>query len=332
MINTASVNSGADSYTDLSNLNSIRSLGRSDKNGALEKIAEQFESMLVRMMMKSMRDANDVFAEGNMLTSNEGGMYQEMYDDQLALSLSQGRGIGIADVMVRQLKQRFGVDESGGENKALQDYLQSRNNANGAVSTAITSRSVNAELTSTPSSNQAAVSAPTEIDDHLFDGSSEKFVVSLYPIAEKAAAMLGVAPELLMAQAALETGWGKKIITQGDKSSFNLFNIKADSRWQGGAVNVSTLEVRNGTAVKEMAAFRAYSSPQQSFDDYVDFINNSPRYEEAREATDAESYIRNLSEAGYATDPNYADKVLRVMNSNEMKKAVANVQAANVEG
>ena len=124
--NHASV--GADSYTDLANLNAITQLGRKDKAQALEKIAEQFESMMVRMMMKSMRAANSVFAEGNMLSSQEGDMYQDMFDDQVALSLSQGRGMGIADVMIRQLNQRYGNEQPSTKTVSVQQYLDRPNN------------------------------------------------------------------------------------------------------------------------------------------------------------------------------------------------------------
>jgi flagellar protein FlgJ len=114
--------SGSDAYTDLSSLNSIREIGRQDKNQALGEIAKQFESMMVRMMMKSMRSANQVFSEGNLFSSNEGEMYEQMFDDQMALTLSQGRGLGVADVMVRQLQQRFGVDNKTNSSGQLSDY------------------------------------------------------------------------------------------------------------------------------------------------------------------------------------------------------------------
>jgi len=324
VINSSTVNntSGADSYTDLNSLNSIRELGRKDKGQALDKIAQQFESMMVRMMMKSMRAANDVFAEGNFLSSNEGDMYQDMYDDQLALSLSQGRGMGVAEVMVRQLQQRFGAVEKPEANTEVTGYLAKRNNYAGVVPAVSSKMAVTAMSAADTNGfiNTADTDSKAE-DNMVFDGSSEAFVKQLYGMADSAADSLGVDPAVLIAQAALETGWGKKITGLGDKTSFNLFNIKADSRWQGDSISVPTLEVRNGTAVREIASFRAYDSPQHSFDDYVDFIKTSPRYEQALKAKDSEAYARALSEAGYATDPDYSEKIIRILNSKELQSA-----------
>ena len=296
-----------DSYTDLASLNAIRDLGRDDKNLALEQVAKQFESMMTRMMMKSMRSANEVFAEGNFLSSHEGDMYQEMFDDQMALSLSQGRGLGIADVMVRQLKGRFGDVEKSGDVVELEEYLaKRRSNSPDMVGLVPTAAVTQSEATAAQFS---------------FDGSSQQFIEQLYPMAEKAAKKLGVDPEVLLAQAGLETGWGAKLTSMGDQSSFNFFNIKADKRWQGSSITVPTLEIKNGVAVKEFAAFRAYQSPQQSFDDYVDFISTSPRYEKAFQAENSEQYIRELEDAGYATDPNYSEKIIRILKDSAMQAA-----------
>jgi flagellar protein FlgJ len=308
----STVTSASDSYTDLAGLNAITQLGKKDQGQALGKIAKQFESMMVQMMMKSMRSANEVFAEGNFLSSSEGDMYQDMYDDQLSLTLSQGRGLGIADVMVRQLQQRFGVEESETKATDINDYLNKRNNYSGPIPGAEYAKFKTAET-------QQQLSAKSMGPE--FDGSSDSFVRQLYTMAENAAKKLGVKPEALIAQAALETGWGKKISASGDKSSFNLFNIKADRRWQGSTVTIPTLEIRQGIPVKEYAAFRSYDSPQQSFDDYVNFISSNPRYEKALAASDSESYIRALGDAGYATDPDYSDKILRIFNSKDIQRA-----------
>lgn len=331
------------SFTDLSSLDAIRQKGRDNSDEALEEIAKQFESMLVRMMLKSMRDANDVFAKGNPLSSNEGKTYEQMYDDQLALTLSVGRGMGIADVMVRQLKQAHGTAPQGSAKAAeleagpqanLQHQSQVASPSPSATSSQVQAssdwrsdlvlqRAASAQSMSTQPVTNTAVAAPIS-----FDGSVAHFVKQLYPLAEQAAKNLAVDPETLIAQAALETGWGEKITTSAAGSSNNLFNIKADHRWQGDAVRVNTLEFRDGIAVKETAAFRAYNSLSESFDDYVDFINGGERYSQARAATDGESYIRKLSEAGYATDPRYADKVINIVNSQSMQAALADAKRA----
>ena len=320
MINSNAINSqsGADSYTDLSSLNNISKL--KDKNQALEKIAQQFESMMIQMMMKSMRSANEMFAEGNFLSSSEGDTYQGMLDDQLSLTLSKGKGMGLAEVMVRQLKGRYGSTEAepSKELPGIGDYLQYRNSAENA--SGLMSRIQALQK------NTASEISPAASENVEFDGSVSQFVEHLYPMAEKAADVLGVAPMVLIAQSALETGWGSKISSQSGKSSFNMFNIKVGGSgepWRGESVKVATLEYRQGVAVKEQASFRAYPSPEESFIDYAHFIRNSPRYEQALKAQDSASYIQGLSEAGYATDPDYAEKIMRILNSAPLQKAMA---------
>lgn len=337
---TQQANSGADAYTDLSSLNAIRDLGREDKNQALEKIATQFESMMVRMMMKSMRQANDVFAEDSYFSSNAGDMYEEMYDDQLALSLSQGKGFGVAEVMIRQLQDRFGTEKPS--DTAIKNDFSSylKHSENSKVSEPSSTNVERSDIESSAFAIEKSQKTPSEgqpvngdesdqkAQSIAFDGKPETFIGQLYDMAKSAAEKLGVSPDVLIAQAALETGWGKKITQLGNHNSFNLFNIKADSRWQGSSVSVPTLEIRNGTAVKEVASFRAYQSPQHSFDDYVDFISSSPRYTDAMQASSSADYIKSIDDAGYATDPEYSDKVLRILNSDSFREVISQKQSA----
>ncbi|WP_345418773.1 flagellar assembly peptidoglycan hydrolase FlgJ [Halioxenophilus aromaticivorans] len=146
------------------------------------------------------------------------------------------------------------------------------------------------------------------------------FFAELKDFAANAAEKLGVDKNVLLAQAALETGWGE-FISKGDSgSSKNLFNIKSSSQWTGDSVKVTTVEYRDGVAQKEQANFRAYSSFEDSFDDYADFILSNPRYEKALScASDSEAYLRELQQAGYATDPNYADKIMQLLQQPEFK-------------
>ena len=333
---TQQTNGGADAYTDLSSLNAIRDLGREDKNQALEKIATQFESMMIRMMMKSMREANDVFAEDSYFSSNAGDMYEQMYDDQLALSLSQGngsqgKGLGIAEVMIRQLQDRFGTEKVS--DTAIKDdfssYLNNRINSTSKEASfdVVESQALSTEKIQTVGDEKQQNGNGDSIE---FDGKPETFISQLYGMAKSAAEKLGVTPDVLIAQAALETGWGKKVTKLGSHNSFNLFNIKADSRWQGSSVSVPTIEIRNGTAVKEVASFRAYQSPKDSFDDYVDFISNSPRYTGAMQASSNTEYIKSIDNAGYATDPAYSEKVIRILNSDSFQQAILQNQSASL--
>jgi flagellar protein FlgJ len=169
-------------------------------------------------------------------------------------------------------------------------------------------------------------------EDIAFDGTPDDFLRRLWPMAEQAAAQLQLAPEALLAQAALETGWGKHVMRRPDgDSSHNLFGIKADARWQGGAVPMSTLEYQDGVAVKTRADFRAYASYADSFQDYVGFLRSNPRYRDALGKTDdPAAYFAELQSAGYATDPRYAEKILKVLDSDAMQRARDAASAARM--
>ena len=283
-------------FNDLSGLNSIRQLGSKDKDAALEKIAKQFESILMHQMLKSMRQANAVFEKDSMFNSSETNFHRDMLDHQLTLSLAEGKGIGLADALVRQLKQSYGdVQRKSQSDNELQFQM--------------------------PTSEKASQSSD-DVQEIRWD-SPEAFVESVMPYASEAAEKLGVDPKVLISQAALETGWGKHVIrdSQGN-SSHNLFNIKADSRWQGDGVSVKTLEYRNGLPKPEVASFRRYESYGQSFADYVEFIQGNPRYRQALEkADDPEAYVRELQNAGYATDPFYAEKITSIFSSDSLNVA-----------
>ena len=158
--------------------------------------------------------------------------------------------------------------------------------------------------------------------------SPETFVKELWPHAQRAARELGTRPELLLAQAALETGWGQHMIRGTDGSnSFNLFGIKADARWQGERAVTETIEFENGLMRKQRASFRAYASLADSFADYADFLKTNPRYRAAlNTAADAPSFARALAAAGYATDPEYSGKINRIMDGERLRDALSGVK------
>ena len=153
--------------------------------------------------------------------------------------------------------------------------------------------------------------------DDFAPRSPQDFIRDIWEHAVDAAGKLGVDPRVLVAQSALETGWGKKIIRTGSgSSSFNLFGIKAGEEWQGDAATVRTLEFRDGVAALEKAAFRVYDSLAGSFEDYVDFLSGNPRYRSALDnAPDSAAFLHGLQDAGYATDPAYAAKIMRIVNA-----------------
>jgi len=285
-------------YTDFSGLAALRARAREDQEAALDQVSRQFESLFLQMMLKSMRDAS---LGGGLMDSKQSEFYREMYDKQLAVDMSQKQGIGLADVLKRQLGG--GISASYGD-LSPEDYIGMPILAKPGNGAALRS--------------QAAAEAAARLD-----GSAEAFLGQLWPAAEQAAAKLNLAPEALLAQAALETGWGRHVMQHrsGD-SSHNLFGIKADARWQGDKVRVSTLEYRDGVALNTRANFRAYNSFEDSFSDYVDFLQRNPRYQAALDqAGDPKAYFSALQQAGYATDPAYADKILRILDSESMQRA-----------
>jgi flagellar protein FlgJ len=201
--------------------------------------------------------------------------------------------------------------------------------------------SVSAASLSTVRSSVKSYAAPVDRRLTVTDGnetatqrtafnSAQEFIETMLPMAEKAAAQLGVDASYLVAQAALETGWGKSIIKQADgSSSYNLFGIKTHNRWSGESAQVTTTEYRNGKSVKEGASFRAYDSFAESFNDYVSFLQNNGRYEKALESTaNPDQFTRELQKAGYATDPQYARKVSQIARKVDAYQAVEILAAA----
>lgn len=307
-----------DVYTDLHSLNSLKTEKNSDI--ALKKVAQEFESIFVNIMLKSMRSANAVFEKDSLMQSNESKMYRDMYDQQLALSLSKGRGLGIADALYKQLKGQYGE-----ASEVAQVDLKMPAKTIDAATPVVhsnTSRSQNKtslansllehsaqNVDAQASTDAAALACPIEFSDQ------QSFIDHLLPAAERVAEALGLDPLLMVAQAALETGWGKHVVKDNNGPSFNLFNIKAGASWSGDSVAKNTLEYKEGVAVQEPARFRKYSNFQESMEDFVNFVQQSPRYEKAVElASDAKAFISELQNAGYATDPKYSDKVLAVFN------------------
>lgn len=289
-------------YTDL---HSLQKINQAEGDVALKKVAKQFESMFVHMLFKGMRDSNAVFEEGNFGHSAGETMYRDMYDQQMSLNIANGRGLGIADMVFRQLKGTNGHKAPVNENGLrVTDQLP-------PSQVAVSSRNVVNESSAkieTAINKQNAIK-PTQAKDLSAD-SPESFVQSLFPAVKRFASQVGLDPAMMVAQAALETGWGKHIVGGVNASSNNLFNIKADSRWSGQKVNTQTLEFKNGIAVQEHAQFRKYHSIEESIQDFIQFIQDQPRYQSAwQQKGDGLSFIRQLHDAGYATDPQYTEKV-----------------------
>ncbi|APC19198.1 flagellar rod assembly protein/muramidase FlgJ [Pseudomonas frederiksbergensis] len=396
------------SYSDLNRLNQLK-VGDKNSDANMRKVAQEFESLFLGEMLKSMRSATEALGKDNPLNTPAAKQYQEMYDQQLAVSMSrQGGGIGLADVLMRQMSKNKPL--APGEAAALSAAKQEA--AKAAVSTPVAAGTVGAngplsrlngqrplwasrainppqqsldghrndvamlnqrrlalppKLTDrllaglVPSASTTAAVAVTALNktqlpqgtktasDPLFNGdwlasqtdsassgslqiygramaqiplapakkafsSADEFVNAMMPMAKAAADRIGVDPRYLVAQAALETGYGKSVMrAQDGTSSHNLFGIKAGSSWQGAQARAITSEFRNGAMVKETAEFRSYDSYQDSFHDLVTLLQSNNRYQDVLKSADnPEQFVRELQKAGYATDPNYASKISQI--------------------
>ncbi len=387
-------------YTDLNRLTAMKN-GDRDSEANLKKVAQEFESLFVSQMLKAMRSANEVLAKDNPMNTAATRQYQDMYDQQLSVSMSrEGGGIGLQDVLMRQLSKIkssevapatadnaiAGKTDSAHAQTGLATHIAQRPLwATRSVASAATTidgaphndvAALNSRRLSLPSKltdrimagivpntaqgqgaaahattlkNRIAVSSAvaaakkagsqgngdwtigpeytaqadayvrSRVQTPLAPGkaafaSADEFVATMLPLAKDAAARIGVDPTVLVAQAALETGWGKSIMRQSDgSSSHNLFGIKAQGGWQGPEARAITSEFRDGKMVKETADFRSYDSYASSFHDLVSFLQNNNRYQATLKSADnPEQFVRELQRAGYATDPDYASKISQI--------------------
>ena len=265
-------------YADFNGLDRLKGAARADDPAAIRAAARQFESLFTRMLLKTMREASLGDGLGD---SEQTKFYQDMYDQQLSVALSQGRGLGLADLLVEQLT-RSGLGGS-------------------AVASAP------AATPGKPAAAPAAAPPTTAVSP----AAQANFVRAMTPWAEEAGRRLGVAPESVIAQAALETGWGRHLPAVDGQSSFNFFGIKAQRGWSGDAAHVTTTEFDARGARQVSAAFRQYDSAAASTADYVGLLAGNSRYAGAlNTGTDAAAFATALKRGGYATDPDYVHKLV----------------------
>ena len=397
---TSTADSG--SYSDLNRLNQLK-VGDKNSDSNMRKVAQEFESLFLSEMLKSMRSATEALGKDNPLNTPAAKQYQEMYDQQLAVSMSrEGGGIGLADVLMRQMAKNKPVDAQAAtlqgpaaaepvKKADVPTQIAAGTQAEGPLGRSNGQRPLWAYRVAAPEGasahandmalmNQRRLALPSKLTDRLLTGivpgtdattlakaaplrnsvsadnvvnssartfavpsgrmqvygravaqpplapakkafsSQDEFVATMLPMAKAAAARIGVDPKYLVAQAALETGWGKSVMRAEDgSSSHNLFGIKAGQSWQGGQARAITSEFRDGAMVKETAQFRSYNSYQDSFHDLVTLLQSNDRYKEVvKSADNPEQFVRELQKAGYATDPDYASKISQIaktMNS-----------------
>ncbi len=312
---------------DVQGVNQLRLDAKNASPEALKQAAQQFEAVFMNMLMKSMREATP---QDGMFDSEQTRMYTSMLDQQLTQRMAS-RGIGLAEVMVRQLSSALEVPPPGEGaapgtapmTPAAQGFpLNTPQNAlQGDLDALGYSDPLRAKVPQggmesyalglvTPQPLLAIPARSGEGPAHV-----EAFVQRLLPHAQAASASTGIPARFMLGQAALESGWGKAEIRGADgQNSHNLFGIKAGASWKGQTVDIVTTEYVNGKPQKQVDTFRAYDSYADSFRDYANLLRNNARYQNVlAQGHDAAGFAQGLQQAGYATDPNYAQKLMSVI-------------------
>ncbi|WP_293780276.1 flagellar assembly peptidoglycan hydrolase FlgJ [uncultured Oxalicibacterium sp.] len=289
---------------DTKSIESLKQSAKQNSPESLKAAAQQFEALFVNMMLKSMRDATP---QEGLFDSQQTKMYTSMLDQQLGQTMAS-RGIGLADVLIRQLSTNQASDDG--------------TNGSGGVQTSLTETLKTDLLQSmAPGTVKASPRTTQEAGDAITSSKNkpahvQAFQDKLESHAREAEQSTGIPAKFMLGQAALESGWGKRMIRTTDgTNSHNLFGIKATANWKGKTVDAVTTEYVDGVAQKRIEKFRAYDSYADSFRDYANLLRNNPRYEKViANASDVQGFAKGLQRAGYATDPNYAAKLTSIIN------------------
>ena len=309
---TTSADQTAKLALDTNSLNGLRQSAKDGSPAALKEAATQFEAMFINMMMKSMRDATP---QEGLMDNQQTKTFTTMLDQQTSQNLAK-RGVGLADVLVRQLsaqqmgQQALAIGADGANAGAAAPGMK-------GLPTAMNAAAMYQNSAGTAAVSKAPPLAATTESGRVQAPHVRAFQEKLHEHAHAAEQTTGVPAKFMLGQAALETGWGKRMIKNADgTSSNNLFGIKAGPSWKGKVALATTTEYVNGKPQTRVEKFRAYDSPADSFRDYAKLIANNPRYEKViASGGDAESFAKGLQRAGYATDPNYAAKLTRLIKN-----------------
>lgn len=262
--------------------NALKARAAGDPKAVIKAAAKQFEALFMQQLMKSMREAS---MSSGLMDNGGTQLGTELLDAQYANQMT-GRPGGLSDMIARQLERQM----TGSSAAGIAATIAAPSSAAGAPSASAG--------TTNPTPTQA------------------EFIGKHGEAARAAQAQTGIPAEFMIAQAAHESGWGKREIRNPDGStSFNLFGIKAGANWKGATTTVTTTEVVDGEARKVQAKFRAYGSYEESFRDYAQLMKDNPRYAQVMNSSTADGFAKGLQRAGYATDPAYADKLTRVINT-----------------
>lgn len=314
---------------DSKSIDDLHAMAKQKPDEALQKVAQQFEALFMNMLLKSMREATP---KDGLFESQQTQFFTQMYDQQLAQHIST-KGIGIADLMVKQLSRTNQNDPqtSISQTDAILSSIHAAAMANKqghpndrAEQLWPVSHQHGYKAATTEKINSSAepFAQPVQSEPQLrkSPNPSVNFIDNLLPHAKITSETTGIPPHFMLAQAALESGWGKHEIRRADNSpSYNLFGIKAGASWKGDTVEKVTTEYVNGAPQKVIEKFRAYNSYAEGFNDYARLLSDNPRYAKVLNSTDATSFAHGLQRAGYATDPRYAEKLIRILKSESLQ-------------
>lgn len=304
---------------DVKSTQDLRAQFQKDPAQGLKAAAQQFEAMFMQMVLKSMREASP---QDGLLDSDQSRFYTGLLDQQMAQNMAtRGNGLGFAKLIEQQLGRNLAsaqtVNNLDAPAKAAGDNLPL------AISDVSHLRHtpVFGQLpTSQAYSNQGLTERSAAVD---IPASAKDFVTKVWPHAVEASRSTGIPPQFLVGHSALESGWGRAEIRRADgSSSYNLFGIKAGQNWSGATVEATTTEYVNGQPQQMLERFRAYSSYEEAFRDYASLLRNTPRYGGVIGSQDGVEFAKRLQNAGYATDPAYADKLARIINGPTLRQAL----------
>ncbi|OCG24116.1 flagellar rod assembly protein/muramidase FlgJ [Gilliamella sp. HK2] len=328
---------------DFSGLNQLK---RNVANGSaqgIKQVAQQFESLFINMMMQSMRKA---VPESGLFSQSASQLFTAMFDQQIAQQAA-GKGLGLADMLTKQLTNRSSINANLHSNTNLQSNNQLQSNTNNTAQHLQLAQSLFSQAPSNispqalgqmlyrsannmlESQHNEKVSKTTR--DNTNENHVTQFVKEWLEPAKQAAKQSGIPYEIIIAQAALETGWGQKQIkTEHNQSSYNYFGIKATPSWQGRSTRLTTQEFIDNHMIKIQDEFRVYNSKQHAITDYLNLLTKNPRYRAVVKAPDARTAAKELQAAHYATDPNYSDKLIQIIS--RIEKIAKNSQPTATSG
>lgn len=300
---------------DAQSLNELKAKAGQDPTANIRPVARHVEGMFVQMMLKSMREA---LPKDGVFSSDSTRLYTSMYDQQIAQQMTAGKGLGLAEMMVKQMTQGQAQPAEEAPQVPMKFPLETVTSYQNQALTQLVRK---------------AIPRTAESNDEPLSGDSKDFLAQLSLPAKLASQQSGVPHHLILAQAALESGWGQRQIRrENGEPSFNIFGVKASGSWKGPTTEITTTEYENGEAKKVKARFRVYSSYLEALSDYVGLISRNPRYAAVTGAATAEQGAQALQNAGYATDPNYARKLTSMIQQlKSMSEKVSKTYSTNLD-